>query len=556
MYVALLSNSVTLFAVVASLLNELQIQNSELGRLALSTALVMDILSTVVTSHVLVLYNNTGFLAAFTMFASLYSMVVLIPLLCRPAMFWIIKHTPAGRPVGTIYLHMIVMLVLILGWCSIKIGQDFVLAAFILGLSVPEGPPLGSALVKKFRFFGHHFLLPIFVTTSVMKDALALSLILNCKGAVEIGIYCTLYDAEIISGGAYNVMIISVMIIASIAQVSVKFLYDPSTKYAGYQRRNIMNIKPYSELKIIACIHKPHHISPILNILDLCCPTPENPIIVDALHLVELIGSSLPLFIPHGLYRKNSSYSDDFILAFDMYEHDNVGTTEIHTYTAISPSNLMYEDVCHLALDKVVSIVLLPFHQRWKSDGSIEFDDKYIRTLNKKVLEISPCSVGILVTRTNINHIRESSITRLAMIFLSGKDDREGLCLAKRASMNPSIQLVVYHLISEGRDCRKENESLHDKVILRDIDKGTRNVTYEKIILNDGPQTASFLHDLVNEHDYFIVGRDHDSTLPQIHGLSDWTEFPELGAIGDYLSSQDLKTNASILVVQQQVSKK
>ncbi|KAK7242961.1 hypothetical protein RIF29_37743 [Crotalaria pallida] len=606
-YVALVSNSVTMFAVIASFLNELQIQNSELGRLALTTALVMDILSTIVTSHVVLLYSIDGFLSAFGKFASLLSMVIIIPLLCRPIMLWIIKNTPEGRPVKTIYLHMIVALVLILGWCSVEIEQDFVLGAFILGLCVPEGPPLGSALVKKFQFFGHHFFLPIFVTTSMMKvdlfmrfedyernlvkiisyiilfthlvkivsclipslyckmpfkDAFTLSLILNFKGVVEIGIYCNLYDSKVISSGGYTVMMVSVMIIASIVQMSVKFLYDPSKKYAVYQRRNIMNLKPYTELKVVACIHKPHHITPITDILDLCCPTSENPIIVNALHLVELIGSSLPIFISHGLHRKNlsrfqnSSYSDDVILAFDMYEHDNVGTTKIHTYTTISPSNLMYEDVCHLALDKFASIIFLPFHQRWKSDGSIDSDDKNVRTLNKKVLEISPCSVGILVTRAGIKLIRESSITRLAMIFLSGKDDREGLCLAKRACKNPSIQLVVYHLISEDKSYIEEDENLRDKAVLRDIDIVMENVTYKRLILNDGPQTASFLHDIVNEHDYFIVGRRHGINSPQTRGLSDWSEFPELGAIGDYLASPDFKTSASVLVVEQQMTKK
>ncbi|KAK7242959.1 hypothetical protein RIF29_37741 [Crotalaria pallida] len=560
-YVALVSNSVTMFAVIASFLNELQIQNSELGRLALTTALVMDILSTIVTSHVVLLYSIDGFLSAFGKFASLLSMVIIIPLLCRPIMLWIIKNTPEGRPVKTIYLHMIVALVLILGWCSVEIEQDFVLGAFILGLCVPEGPPLGSALVKKFQFFGHHFFLPIFVTTSMMKVDLFMRFE-DYERVVEIGIYCNLYDSEVISSGGYTVMMVSVMIIASIVQMSVKFLYDPSKKYAVYQRRNIMNLKPYTELKVVACIHKPHHITPITDILDLCCPTSENPIIVNALHLVELIGSSLPIFISHGLHRKNlsrfqnSSYSDDVILAFDMYKHDNVGTTKIHTYTAISPSNLMYEDVCHLALDKFASIIFLPFHQRWKSDGSIDSDDKNVRTLNKKVLEISPCSVGILVTRASIKLIRESSITRLAMIFLSGKDDREGLCLAKRACKNPSIQLVVYHLISEDKSYIEEDENLRDKAVLRDIDIVMENVTYKRLILNDGPQTASFLHDIVNEHDYFIVGRRHGINSPQTRGLSDWSEFPELGAIGDYLASPDFKTSASVLVVEQQMTKK
>ncbi|OIV97463.1 hypothetical protein TanjilG_10987 [Lupinus angustifolius] len=603
MYISLVSSTVTMFAVTATLLNELQIQNSELGRLALSSALAMDIISTTLTTAGSVIAKYSDNYLIWKNLLSLFAMAVLVPLVCRPLMVLVIKHTPEGRPVKNAFIYIIVAMVLLLGWLSVYINQDFVLGAFILGLSVPEGPPLGSALVKKLHFFGSWFLLPIFVTTSVMrvdlvmeyshgviiaitsiilfthivkivacfvpavycnlptKDALSLALILNCKGVVEIGVYCSLYDSKVISAQTYGILMVFVMIIASIVQVSVKVLYDPSRKYAGYQRRNIMGLKSYSELNIVACIHKPHHISPISDALDLCCPTTENPIIVDVIHLVELVGRTLPLFIPHGFQRQGSigfqkSYSDDVILAFDVYEHENEGAAKVHTYTAISPSNLMYEDVCHLALDKVASLIILPFHQRWSSDGSVETDDKNIRALNNKVLEISPCSVGILVTRANNTRIKRSSCVRLAMIFLGGKDDREALCLAKRAIRNIRIHLVVYHVVLNVKEqMQKDGENIHDNAALRDIDMGMKNVTYQEIKTNDGPETASFLGDIVNEHDYFIVGRRHGINSPQTEGLSDWSEFPELGSIGDYLASPDFKTNASILVVQQQVSK-
>lgn len=37
---------------------------------------------------------------------------------------------------------------------SVKIDQEFILGAFVLGLFVREGPPLTSVLVKKLQFFG------------------------------------------------------------------------------------------------------------------------------------------------------------------------------------------------------------------------------------------------------------------------------------------------------------------------------------------------------------------------------------------------------------------
>lgn len=239
--VVLVSHLVSSFAVIASLLGELQIQNSELGRLALSSALVSDILSTTVSSISIVIVSSTPDTKVISQnLLSLFTFAILIPLVCRPAMFWIIKHTPEGRPVNESYIYFIILMMFGLGVVSVKINQEFILGAFILGLSVPEGPPLGSALVKKLQFFGTSFFLPIFVTTSVMKakifmgfssttvmttgfvvlathlvkmiaclipalcckmpitDALSLALILNTKGVLEIGIYNVLYDSNVL----------------------------------------------------------------------------------------------------------------------------------------------------------------------------------------------------------------------------------------------------------------------------------------------------------------------------------------------------------------------
>lgn len=114
---------------------------------------------------------------------------------------------------------------------------------------------------------------------------------------------------QLIGSKTYALMMISVMVVATIMQLLVKILYDPSRKYASYQQRNIINLKPNSELRILITIHKPNHISPSIDFLDVCHPTTEHPMVVDALHLVELVGQSLPIFTSHALQRQSSSAS-------------------------------------------------------------------------------------------------------------------------------------------------------------------------------------------------------------------------------------------------------
>ncbi|CAJ2677470.1 unnamed protein product [Trifolium pratense] len=590
-----LHHTITSFAVIASLLNELKILNSELGRLALSSVLVSDILGTTMGSILNVIKYSHDLSRIIKVGMPLLAFVIFVPLIFRPLMFWIIKHTKEERPVDDGYIYVIIVLVFGLGWISVRINQDFILGAFVLGLAVPEGPPLGSALVKKLEFFGTSVFLPIFVTCCVMKadltlpdtpreiiftggfisfthfvkiiaylipsliceiplkDALALALILNAKGVVDIGIFSGSYDTKLFNNASYGVMIVSIMIIACLVKWLVKILYDPSRKYAGYQKRNIVSLKPDAELRLLACIHKQYNISAITDVIDICSPTTEQPIIVDALHLIELVGRTSPIFISHRLQKTgHKSYSDDVILALDLYEHENYGGVTTHTYTAISPPTLMHEDVCQLALDKVASIVILPFHIRWTVDGGIESDDKNIRSLNCKVLEVSPCTVGILVTRSLLQN---NSSIKLAVIFLGGRDDREALCLAKRAIRNPKINLVVYHLALElyvpNMEYLLDNEALEE--LKKPPQYGSENVYYQKLIVNDSQRISSVLRDIANEHDFFIVGRTHESDLPQLEGLKDWSEYSELGVIGDLIASPDFGSRAGVLVVQQQV---
>ncbi|XP_061359461.1 cation/H(+) antiporter 4-like [Gastrolobium bilobum] len=100
------------------------------------------------------------------------------------------------------------------------------------------------------------------------------------------------------------------------------------------------------------------------------------------------------------------------------------------------------------------------------------------------------------------------------MIFLGERDDREALCLAKRAMRDPRIKLVVYHLAP--KEYNIDLECIRDNEVLEGIKKpeyGLESVSYRRVTVNDGPETFNILHDIVNEHGFFIVGRRHDFSL-------------------------------------------
>ncbi|OMO49688.1 Cation/H+ exchanger [Corchorus capsularis] len=604
------TESLTSVSVISCLLSELKILNSELGRLALSSALVGDFSSLIVFSAVSLDKNWSKSIGmALLNVGGMILFGIVLVFVLRPFMFWMIRRTPQGKPVEDKYIYIVMLLAFGSVMYLHLLHRSPVFGAFLFGLAVPDGPPLGSALVDKFECFvsgslvslyvattsmradpmklfadlaGVQFsvilgvvtflakfigtFIPLFFTKIPLKDSLAFALIMTSKGIVELAGFSNLKDTKVIQDPNYCVLVIGVLLNSTIVPILVKLLYDPiSRKYAGYQKRTIMHLKPNSELRILACVHKPENVATLIGFLNTTYPTEESPNVVYVLHLMELIGRDTPMVIAHQKEMISGSSYENFIMAFNQYEQNNCGLVTMNAFTAISPPDMMHEDICTMALDKQTSLILLPFHRKWSIGGSIETENNAIRKLNCSILETCPCSIGILIdredasTRMLTKSPSRSSCYSVCMIFIGGKDDREALSLAKRMSKDTRLSLTVTRFVS-GADSKTNymldwDQMLDDKV-LKDVKHSQTGeygeITYMEEIVRDGHHAAEIIRSIVDGYDLFIVGRRYGVQSVQTQGLSEWSEFPELGGIGDLLASTDLQSRASVLVVQQQ----
>ncbi|KAJ0006820.1 hypothetical protein Pint_29637 [Pistacia integerrima] len=596
----------TSFPVIHCLLTELKILNSELGRLAHSTAIIADFLSFFSgVGSFFALRAIQGILRPgfFLELLSVSFLIFVVMVVLRPVMLLFVKLTPEGQQVNQTCIYAIIVVFLM----SMRVipegfNKYSLIVIYVLGLAVPKGPPLGSALVEKFECIASGLFLPIFVTTCSMRlqrltpnfknemvkehvvfatttllvkflsclgpllykkmhkrDALAVSLLLCSKGVIELAAYTFMSDGKMLSPEVFHAGLMFVVFGASIVPVLLRRFYDPSRKYAGYQIRRIMDAKLDAELQIVTCIHVPSNVTSVINMLNISNPTTETPLAINVLHLVKLSGLATPIFLSHQKRSKRLtgySYSENVILSFKKFEGNHFGAVTSNAFTAICPPEFMHDDICTLALDKLASLIVLPFHRTWYIDGTLESEDHTIRNLNLRVLEKAPCSVGILIDHGNIRRPIHSdapaeSYSNVAMLFFGGNDDREALTLAKRMARNKKVRLTVAQFISKSDEGEVDWEKILDSEVLRDA-KCSEYINYIKHVVNDGRGTVNVVHSMVNEFDLIIVGRRYNIEDPQTSGLKEWSEFPEIGVMGDLLASKDLTGKCSVLVVQQQ----
>lgn len=360
---------------------------------------------------------------------------------------------------------------------------------------------------------------------------------------------------------AFTLMVLISTIMTAVATPLISTLYNPTRPYMINKRRTIQHTAPNTELHVVACIHDQDSVSWLVNLLDVSNPTVSSPFVVHALRLVELLGRASSIFIDHEeqerQYGENTSYATVHS-ALKLYAETKGELVRIHPFTAVSPRQSMYQDVCELALSRKAALILLPFHTEANDiNGSIS------HMVNSYILAHAPCSVAILVDKApqTTRRVTRTSFRgtshNFAVLFLGGADAREALAFADRMAGSPDVTLTVIRFLTENYEREDGLEKKLDDGLVTWFwvkNEANEQVIYREVVVRNGEETVSAVQAMNDgSHDLWIVGRKQGINPVLLEGLSNWSENQELGVIGDYISSMDFSSTASVLVMQQQV---
>ncbi len=169
--------SVTAFPVLARILKDRQLQQTPIGRLALSAAALLDVGAWIVLALLVALTGDGTWTTLVRTLAGLGLLLVLVFAGLRPLYAWLLRrHASDGKASGTVLAALLVGL-LACAAATEWLHLHAVFGAFLFGTCLPRDDRLAHSLVERIEHLALVLLMPVFFALAGMgttTDALTL----------------------------------------------------------------------------------------------------------------------------------------------------------------------------------------------------------------------------------------------------------------------------------------------------------------------------------------------------------------------------------------------
>ncbi|XP_019437573.1 PREDICTED: cation/H(+) antiporter 15-like [Lupinus angustifolius] len=413
------------------------------------------------------------------------------------------------------------------------------------------------------------------------KHGVMIGFIMNVKGVNELLAFSRLREhkglgnlveptTKFLDEQTFTHLVMCVVVMTAIVSPFIKLLYmhRPRTQHpsinSNFAVRSIQNTPSDTEFRIITCLHHEASVRGMIALLEACNPILESPICAYVIHLVEIMGQSAPILLPIN-YKQNKKImsvnypnTNHIMRAFENYSNNASGPITILPYVNIAHYKHMHEAICNLAQDKIVPLIIIPFHENDHVDlgGHVA---KSIQKLNTRFQSRAVCTVGILVDRdSKLGGDDSMMIFHVGIFFIGGQDDREALALGIRMANRENVRVSLFRFVVtnindkddyNGRFKSREeeeeeeieemlNESLIDE--FKSMKFGSGNVSWYEIMVADGEEILDTIRKLEGNYDLVMVGRRHNIGNLNDEELTTFIENAEtLGIFGDMLASTE-----------------
>ncbi|GMI73910.1 cation/hydrogen exchanger 28 [Hibiscus trionum] len=612
--------------ILTRLMTKLKVGKSDIGKLSIGAGVHSDMVTMFLLAVGFVFFPMEDTVKDGTktikIGVALVSQTIVAAKISPLFMNWINNENPEGKPLkGS---HLVLSMAFMASVCAWApwFGYNSVLSAFMGGLFLPSEGRISKWTISKFNnllsilfypvlFFWVGLKLDIssfeagsmgtwvrlfclLVITTIGKvcgtlicgltlgyhrpELVAVGLLLTAKGHFHVYLAVDALRQGAIDITTCTSIVIVIFLSVVHTPVVVKHIIERARKRVPIQRMALQWLDPSSELRILLCLQGPHNLDSAINLVEISRGRPEPGLLVHVTDMIELTEQIAAAMAP-GEGVDNITITDTSITemrdqithGFQTYideKRGSGGAIKLSRVLALSTFNNMPQDLCGLAEDLMVSLILLPFHKILNANGTLDEGHPGFRYVNRKLLRNAPCSIGILIDRGFgfSGKISRSSESNVAVLFIGGKDDREALAFAGRVAWHPGVKLTVIRFLvdknSEHAPRRVNNRAsvaeqeeemkLDDECFAHFYERHVAGgeVAYMEKHLANSSETYNNLTSLEGQYSLIIVGRGGRVNTVLTQGLNDWQQCPELGPVGDVLSGSSSASGTSILIIQ------
>ncbi|XP_066360175.1 cation/H(+) antiporter 28-like [Miscanthus floridulus] len=458
-----------------------------------------------------------------------------------------------------------------------------------------------------------------------MLEALALGMLLNVKGYFHL--YCAqaAFDAGIITDKSFMAIIFMVALNVAVTPMVGMGIASWARRSVQWRLMGLQHHDPSTELRLVVGLHGPQDVPTLSYIMEALRwgggAGGGGELAVYAVDMVQMTDQTAAAIVKGGGFDGVTVVDEEVSEmrkligeALDAYQAECGGGAKVKVRRLLALSSFpdMHSDMCICAEDAMAALVLLPFHKAQRADGSMEPGHHGFRVVNQKVLQLAPCSVGVVVDRglggkhasvvSTSSQTQQTQTAAVVVVFIGGADDREALTLASLMSKHPGVRLTALRVVQnataqararartslfESKGSRPGGGSgggmmgapassalgqeeaqmqVDDKFFAefyrkhvagsKQLGAAVAAIGYLEKHVADGAELVAVLRGMQADYRLFIVGRGRDRSSVLTEGLDEWAECLELGPVGDILASSDFSTTASVLIVQQYDAKK
>ncbi|ERN10229.1 hypothetical protein AMTR_s00171p00055120 [Amborella trichopoda] len=532
--------------IMARVTADMKLAMSEIGRLAMSSAIINDVFSLFVAA---VLFNQPvqQDFSPINLIESVFlafGYVLVLTIIIVPLINWFVRRMAKKQPDVSVFQILVIGgMVCGLSLLSEMVGFNGMLGALLMGVRFPREGRMAHLLLDKLQYPMKTFALPIFFTYNTIQikvqeltgrflaltativglstlgkvvgslmvttylrmpfhEGLVLAFLLNLKGHIDILVAAMM----VVTTGENSAVMMAILATTFISCPPVALIVGRIRRAQNYVHMGLEWERPEQELRLLACVYGTHQVPATLNLIEASRGPQKSPIVVFCMHLVELTdrtvaallyqtdSATFPLEAPGtslSTQAQDPSKEAAEIIGTALDTYSVESGIIVRKMSAVSSFSNMNEDICSAAREARISIVVLPFHKSQRVDGKMDAGNPGFRTCNQKVLRHARCSVGVLVDRGlgGTARITGSHVSvHVAMLFFGGPDDREALAFGCRMVEHPSISFTMvrfYPAKDSGQSVIDVQGEHSDMKILATISEQDRERQLDEAFIDD-----------------------------------------------------------------------